>query len=59
MDDVHVPEVVPLEFEHPHVLQPVKGEARNLDETVFVQLKDPQAFQVDEHLRVVTLEMSV
>ena len=59
MDDVDVPEVVPLEFEHHHVLQPVKGEAGNLDETVFVQLKDPQAFQVDEHLRVVTLEMSV
>ena len=46
LDDVHanVPEVVPLEFEHPHVLEPVKGEAGNLDETVFVQLKDPQAF---------------
>ena len=57
MTYTHVrPEIISLQFENPHILEPVKGESRDLDQPVLVQLENPQAFQVDEHLRVVIHE---
>ena len=54
MTYTHVrPEIISLQFENPHILEPVKGESRDLDQPVLVQLENPQAFQVDEHLAVV------
>ena len=49
----HIPEVVPLQLEHLDLVEPVEGEAGDLDQPVLVQLENPQAFQVDEHLTVV------
>ena len=52
----NVPEIVSLQFENAHILEPVKGEARDLDQPVLVQLENPQPFQVDEHLTVIIHE---
>ena len=51
----NVPEIVSLQLENPHVLEPVEGEAWDLDQPVLVQLEDPQALQVDEHLSDVVM----
>ena len=47
----HIPEVVPLQLEHLDLVEPVEGEAGDLDQPVLVQLEQAQALQVDEHLR--------
>ena len=46
----NVPEIVSLQFENADIVEPVKGEARDLDQPVLVQLENPKPFQVDEHL---------
>ena len=47
----HTPEVVPLQLEHLDLVEPVEGEAGDLDQSVLVQLEQAQALQVDEYLR--------
>ena len=53
----NVPQIVSLQFENPHILEPVEGEARDLDQPVLVQLEDLQALQVDEHLTDVVMRL--
>ena len=51
LTNCHTPEVVPLQLEHLDLVEPVEGEAGDLDQSVLVQLEQAQALQVDEHLR--------
>ena len=51
LTNCHIPEVVPLQLEHLDLVEPVEGEAGDLDQPVLVQLEQVQALQVDEHLR--------
>ena len=53
----NVPQIVSLQLENPHILEPVEGEARDLDQPVLVQLEDLQALQVDEHLTDVVMRL--
>ena len=51
LTNCHIPEVVPLQLEHLDLVEPVEGEAGDLDQPVLVQLEQAQALQVDEYLR--------
>ena len=57
LGQTNLPQIVSLQFENPHILEPVEGEARDLDQPVLVQLEDLQALQVDEHLTDVVMRL--